>query len=296
MRKATVLTALAVLAVSLPGAARAQTTKAVLYDSGPARALGMGNAFTAVADDAEAVLWNPAGLTRMTGREVTYADGARTFPKGMRFVSYAQPGQDGPAGALSYLRVTNAPFGIKEQSLGYTFAHEMGSALAIGLNVKYSRYERGTSGKETFNVDAGALYRVAPNVTLGLGILNAMSPDIASGDGLPTAKAARLINTGVSFRLHPYVLPGQLGAGPRSYSTTLAVEVFDLTDELNRQLRFGVEQRLSERYTARVGLLSDVPTVGLGARMNGYVLNAGVLIGRSGRRSTESMFSVTSAF
>jgi hypothetical protein len=38
-----------------------------------ARSLGMGEAYTAVAEGPDAVYWNPAGLSRMTGPEATYA-------------------------------------------------------------------------------------------------------------------------------------------------------------------------------------------------------------------------------
>ena len=36
-----------------------------------ARALGMGGAFVAVADDANAIYYNPAGLAYMEGRNIT---------------------------------------------------------------------------------------------------------------------------------------------------------------------------------------------------------------------------------
>src|SRR5215212_1661062 len=51
------LTLGAILAAALPGAAAAQTFEAV-----GSRAAGMGGAFVAVADDASAAYWNPAGF------------------------------------------------------------------------------------------------------------------------------------------------------------------------------------------------------------------------------------------
>jgi long-subunit fatty acid transport protein len=38
-----------------------------------ARALGMGNAFIAVADDATAASWNPGGLSQLESPEVSFA-------------------------------------------------------------------------------------------------------------------------------------------------------------------------------------------------------------------------------
>lgn len=48
--------------------ARGATASGILTEGFGARALGMGGAFTAVADDPTAVYWNPAGLAQQTGR------------------------------------------------------------------------------------------------------------------------------------------------------------------------------------------------------------------------------------
>ena len=71
----------ALLAVLLAAAAPAgalQTNVAgsaaqFLQIGGGARSLGMGEAYTAVAEGADAIYWNPAGLSRMSRPEATYA-------------------------------------------------------------------------------------------------------------------------------------------------------------------------------------------------------------------------------
>lgn len=71
----------ALLAVLLAAAAPAraiQTNVAgaaaqFLQIGGGARSLGMGEAYTAVAEGADAVYWNPAGLSRLSHPEATYA-------------------------------------------------------------------------------------------------------------------------------------------------------------------------------------------------------------------------------
>ena len=62
-----------VLAVVLAAAPAAQADKfagAFLAGGAGARALGMGNAFTGVADDASAMFWNPAGMASTQNDEV----------------------------------------------------------------------------------------------------------------------------------------------------------------------------------------------------------------------------------
>lgn len=75
--------------------APAQATKyagAFMENGGGARALGMGGAFTAVADDPSATFWNPAGLAALTDKEILLMHSERFGDLIDRdFVSYTQP-------------------------------------------------------------------------------------------------------------------------------------------------------------------------------------------------------------
>jgi hypothetical protein len=85
---------------------------AFMADGGGARALAMGGAFTAVADDPSAAFWNPAGLVSTEGRNLLLMHSERFGDLIDRdFVAYAQPvdwsllgGEDG-ALAVSAIRL-----------------------------------------------------------------------------------------------------------------------------------------------------------------------------------------------
>lgn len=64
------LFSLAVCAVLVTPAGATKYAGAFMADGGGARALGMGSAFVAVADDASATFWNPAGLMSLQKRQV----------------------------------------------------------------------------------------------------------------------------------------------------------------------------------------------------------------------------------
>ncbi len=90
-----------------------------MADGGGARAMGMGSAFVAVADDASAAFWNPAGLLQIQGRQLLAMHSERFGDLVDRdYVSYAQPLR-GPEGSwkdgafavsVIHLAVDDIPF------------------------------------------------------------------------------------------------------------------------------------------------------------------------------------------
>lgn len=70
-----------------------------------ARALGMGSAFVAVADDGTAAFWNPAGLAKLKRPEGSFMHANLTLDRKYNFLSYAHPlpGDRGVV-ALSHMR------------------------------------------------------------------------------------------------------------------------------------------------------------------------------------------------
>ncbi len=112
-RNAIVLTIVAAsLIVVTPGAQATKYAGAFMADGGGARALGMGSAFVAVADDASATFWNPAGLLSVKSREVNAMHSERFGDLIDRdFVSYVQPKGQGSFGfSLIRLGIDDIPF------------------------------------------------------------------------------------------------------------------------------------------------------------------------------------------
>ena len=103
-----------------------------------ARALGMGNAFTAVADDATAGFWNPAGLIQWQGVKLF---GVNKFhnrsdygfdPKG---IGYAYRGYGLFWGNKIALGVES---GTPDFNY-YSFAHQIHPHIAVGASLKFKR-------------------------------------------------------------------------------------------------------------------------------------------------------------
>lgn len=139
------------------------------------RAMGMGGAYTAIADDATALYWNPAGLTSIEHRAATFMHAAYLQSSFYDYAAYAQNlGRYGAFGAdVQYLNAgaiaqTDANFNTTGSftpndlalSVGYGYKlNGLGALLdgaALGASVKYIRSVIVNSA-QTAAVDAGTL-------------------------------------------------------------------------------------------------------------------------------------------
>lgn len=232
-------TILAVLLIlTIPGNAlenQAGTASAEFLNLGAgARSLGMGDAFTAVAEGPDAAYWNPAGLAYMPHIAAAYTRTERPAgvhhdfaamafplpaPHGTLAVSLIRLSQDkltlvdasnqehgsfaphSEALALSYARTDG--FGVNTDFSDFTirskkmarFSEDSWPQIAGGLTAKLIQEDLGTRRAATFAFDGGAIYRPA---------------DI---EGLSLAAAFRNVGKGLRFISRSAPLPWEIAAG-----------------------------------------------------------------------------------
>lgn len=186
-----------------------------------ARPVGMGGAYTAVSDDSNAPLYNPAGLVQVQWNEVS-AMYSRLF-SGLTLYSGSQnTGGDTAHLDQSYFAFTSratrygawglswAQFNTttlyKEDTYSLSYAHypgalipSLGNTVSVGLNLKYLRrsfsldsasasdpvFASGDS-KGAFAADAGVLWKPdsgrCEGCRLGLSVKNFNQPDVGFRD------------------------------------------------------------------------------------------------------------------
>ena len=195
-----------------------------------ARAAGMGNTFVAVADDATASYWNPAGLAFQSGKEITFMH-AKWLPQlvddmSYEFLAYKHevPSLGGIVGGnITFLnlgeQVQTGPdspdpigtFMSWDMAVTLNYATKLSEGLGLGLGMRYIRsnlapmgagQEQGNGIANAFAVDIGVLYKTGfiNGLTLGANLSN-LGPaityvDAAQADPLPTN-----LRLGLSYKI-----------------------------------------------------------------------------------------------
>lgn len=139
------------------------------------RAIGMGGAFVAVADDASALYWNNAGIAQNGNSEVLISHAEWIADMSFDFVAASFDLGAGAVGisitslSMDEMEVTtvNEPDGTGEQfdagdlAVGLTYAHAVTDRFYIGGTAKYINQRIWKESANGFAFDLGTLYRTS---------------------------------------------------------------------------------------------------------------------------------------
>jgi len=218
----------AIVTFAFPQASRAQTTDAI-----GVRAQGMAGAFTAVADDATATYWNPAGLAggALFNGLLEYARPDRDLSETVRGFSAAYP-----ALGIAYYRLpvsqirakastgTTSP-GREDQGVlslyGVTVGQSLGEHLVIGSTIKLLHAD-----DSHLAVDIGAMATLGP-ARVGVTLRDVTEPTLDNG--------------GAALTLERHARVGfALTSGKRG---VIGQATFSIDADLTKTDSFGGEQR-----------------------------------------------------
>ncbi len=221
MKRIVIIVSILLLVVMFAQQSFAVSEAAVLFlmISPGARAAGMGEAFVAVADDATATFWNPAGLAYQYGKQISFMhvnwlsgltddlfyefltgvvsiEGVGTVGMNVVYLDLGeQQGMDEQGNETG-------TFSSNEFAITASYGATVSDNLAMGVNLRYIRSnlsnrgagaEKGSGQASAFAFDVGLMYRFPvwnERIIWGMNISN-MGPkiayiDAAQADPLPT--------------------------------------------------------------------------------------------------------------
>lgn len=206
--------AVALLALWLTAPLAAEESAAFLKIGVGARALGMGGAYTAVAEDVSAIAWNPAGLAGLSKTEFGATHAELFANTRYDFLGLARPTRFGTWGAgAAYLSQGKLEgrdeagkavgnFDASDLALQLSYASRLPWGIGLGGNVKYVDSRVGDEGARTFAVDIGGMYQLGPlgpgTPQLGLAVQN-LGPGMRFLD--TTSPLPLTLAVGAAYRL-----------------------------------------------------------------------------------------------
>ncbi|MFH1563557.1 MAG: PorV/PorQ family protein [Nitrospirota bacterium] len=176
-----------------------------------ARANAMGESFVAVADDINALYWNPAGIAQIKERQATfmYSDWLEEIK--YNYLAYIHPTQimggimggavtlldsgsidkygDDPDGVGPLKPPKLGTFDGKDIAVSVSYAKEMMPNCSLGATVKYIQMKIDGKKSTGFGLDVGCLYKPkVENLTLGAVVQNfgpKLGAFVSEKDSLP---------------------------------------------------------------------------------------------------------------
>lgn len=154
------------------GKSNVGTSGAAFLKIGPgARPAGMGDAFTAVADDLHSVYWNPAGLSRLQHPEIVGMHMQYFENIGYEFASFGVPTSHGTwAVSIANLHTDNlerrtedtdaslGEFSASDTAYWLSYGQSITSRFSLGGSMKYIRQTLDSVDASAYAVDGGVLY------------------------------------------------------------------------------------------------------------------------------------------
>ena len=242
-----------------------------------ARAIGMGSAFTAVANDSTASFWNPAGLAKLKKNEASFMHANLSDDRDYNFFNYAYVlnGKDGKSNgtvALSHInfgidgipetRIDGAGkpvvdalgnvkifgyFEDKETNTYVSYGRQFADNLYGGVNLKYLKHELFGKRADTMGLDFGLLYDYDDKTSVGLSIRDVgESMDWNTGSG--TKDDVPVTTTlGVAYRCNDKLL--------------VAADI-NKVEDMDAKLFCGAEYKINENVDLRLGSHDSDLTLG----------------------------------
>lgn len=208
-----------------------------------ARAMGMGEAFVAVADDYSACYYNPAGLVNLSSREVgsmytdLYGLGLLTHS----YLNFTEPNTGLGSGAVSWshLSADLEPGKWTYDLWAYSYAQRFSLKSSWGINLKYLRQETSWEDASGYSIDL-AYMRKEKKISWGIRWQNVFSKiDWGTGhkDTLPAS-----ITAGIALTLNPAIL--------------IALDSEFSSRDLPRSIHLGGELKMGRYFSLRAGLIN----------------------------------------
>ena len=242
------------------------------------RAVGLGEAYTAIANDASSTYWNPAGLTNFSGTELMF-----THNKWLQDITneFAALGFRSGKNAFGVSFMSNSIGGIERRVIasaepldvltahdimfGLSYARGFGENLSLGATIKYLYQKIYIESASGLAVDLGLQYKT-PLQGLRTGVVLQNSGFMSKLQEEST-KLPQTIRLGLAYQIPFQKLNGEF------LLATDWMKILDSTSHLNFGLEYYFIKYFAIRWGYQTGYEDKGIQGGFGVSFNRYRLD-----------------------
>ena len=297
MYKGLVLIAALITTCLLPGSLLAADSEgqagAYLKLGVGARALGLGGAFTAVADDVTAIFWNPAGIANLDRPEFSAMHANMTIDRDYDFVGYSTPIDKKSAWGVAYTRFsidgipetrlrpgTDEPvleddvfdgdgnltsagsgdvkifslFDDVEDNFTLSYSRKMSRQLSLGGNVRFLQQKLFNETASGVGIDIGALYSYSDKLRFGVSVRD-LFEHLDYGSGLRNERVPVTATAGVAYSVMD--------------DTKVSLDISKV-ENLDVEVKVGAEKWFAQKYAVRLGANDGDFTAGASVKVTDW--------------------------
>ena len=225
------------------------------------KALGMGSAFTAIANDGSALFWNPAGLSQLKQTELTGMYSILSMDRQQNFVSISFPIKNVATFGIGWLQYgisdidkrdeSGNPIGTfsdNEMAVMFGLGSSIGSNFSYGASVKYLDHTIDESKSNGFGFDFGLLLHDIFHVFNIGAALQSFSSSLNWDDTDTKEEIPYVIKTGAGIKVPTFPL-------------TLSFD-YEMVEESTAKYHFGAQFDLFKGLALRAGYNYEYFTAG----------------------------------
>jgi hypothetical protein len=269
-----------------------------------ARALGMGGAFVAVADDATACLWNPSGLSQLNRKQLSLMH-AETFGSLLNqdFAAFALPlVQESRTSTLAFslqrlggggikitdlekkeleISDTNRVVLLREESHAdyaffFSYSHQMQPQVLWGASLKLIYRDVVTTSAFGIGADVGLLVKPYSFLSLGANFVDLASSLLFYDNGTTeTINPTTKLGLAVNHQIGDFHLILATDADVRYEGRKSAAQFW--LGKVSADMHHGLEVSYKRRLSGRLGLDQGEFTAGAGFWINQFGLDVAFL-------------------